>query len=59
MNMKTDRIERPHIVYLHSHDTGRYIQPYGYAVETPNLQRFAEVNWHAAVEPMRSVRTAR
>lgn len=32
----------PNIVYLHSHDTGRYIQPYGYAVETPNMQRFAE-----------------
>jgi N-sulfoglucosamine sulfohydrolase len=32
----------PNILYLHSHDTGRYIQPYGYAVETPNLQRFAE-----------------
>lgn len=30
------------IVYLHSHDTGRYIQPYGYAVDTPNLQRFAQ-----------------
>jgi len=30
------------IVYLHSHDTGRYIQPYGYAVDTPNLQRLAE-----------------
>ncbi|MEM6756028.1 MAG: sulfatase [Planctomycetota bacterium] len=32
----------PNIVYLHSHDTGRYIQPYGYAVDTPRLQRFAE-----------------
>lgn len=32
----------PNIVYLHSHDTGRYIQPYGYAVETPAMQRFAE-----------------
>ncbi|MBC7234945.1 MAG: sulfatase [Chloroflexi bacterium] len=32
----------PHILYLHSHDTGRYIQPYGYAVPTPNLQRLAE-----------------
>ncbi|HEY3375900.1 MAG TPA: sulfatase [Armatimonadota bacterium] len=32
----------PNIVYIHSHDTGRYIQPYGYAVATPNLQRFAE-----------------
>lgn len=30
------------IVYLHSHDTGRCIRPYGYAVDTPNLQRFAE-----------------
>lgn len=32
----------PNILYLHSHDTGRYIQPYGYPVETPNLQRLAE-----------------
>jgi N-sulfoglucosamine sulfohydrolase len=30
------------IVYIHSHDTGRYIQPYGHAVPTPHLQRFAE-----------------
>jgi arylsulfatase A-like enzyme len=30
------------IVYVHSHDTGRYIQPYGYAIPTPNLQKFAE-----------------
>jgi arylsulfatase A-like enzyme len=29
-------------LYLHSHDTGRYIQPYGHAVATPNLQRLAE-----------------
>lgn len=32
---------RPNILYLHSHDTGRYVQPYGYAVPTPNLQRLA------------------
>ncbi len=32
----------PNILYLHSHDTGRCIQPYGYAAATPNLQRFAE-----------------
>ncbi|MEM6551072.1 MAG: sulfatase [Planctomycetota bacterium] len=31
-----------HILYLHSHDTGRYIAPYGHAVQTPNLQQFAE-----------------
>ena len=30
------------IIYLHSHDTGRYIQPYGYAIPTPNLQQLAE-----------------
>lgn len=35
-------MSRPNIVYIHSHDTGRYIQPYGYAVPTPNLQRLAE-----------------
>jgi arylsulfatase A-like enzyme len=32
---------RPNILYLHSHDTGRYIQPYGHAVSTPHLQRLA------------------
>jgi len=32
---------RPNIVYIHSHDSGRYLQPYGYAVPTPNLQRLA------------------
>ena len=33
---------RPNILYIHSHDTGRYIQPYGADVATPNLQRLAE-----------------
>ena len=32
----------PNIIYIHSHDTGRYIQPYGHAIPTPNLQRLAE-----------------
>lgn len=32
----------PNILYIHSHDTGRYIQPYGHAVATPHLQRLAE-----------------
>ncbi len=31
----------PNIIYIHSHDTGRYAQPYGYAVETPNIQKLA------------------
>ncbi len=34
--------DKLNIIYLHSHDTGRYISPYGYKVRTPNLQRFAE-----------------
>ncbi|NQT51630.1 sulfatase, partial [bacterium] len=33
---------KPNILYIHCHDTGRYIQPYGHAVHTPNLQRLAE-----------------
>ena len=34
--------KRPNILYLHSHDTGRYVQPFGHAVPTPNLQKLAE-----------------
>lgn len=30
------------IVYFHVHDQGRFVQPYGYPVRTPRLQRFAE-----------------
>ncbi len=33
---------KPNIIYIHSHDTGRYIQPYGHAVPTPALQKLAE-----------------
>lgn len=33
---------RPNILYLHSHDTGRWVQPYGHAVPTPRIQRLAE-----------------
>jgi arylsulfatase A-like enzyme len=29
------------ILYLHSHDSGRYLSPYGYPVPTPNLRRLA------------------
>ena len=32
----------PNILYIHSHDTGRYVQPYGHAVPTPNIQHLAE-----------------
>ena len=33
---------QPNILYIHSHDTGRCLQPYGYAIPTPNLQKIAE-----------------
>ncbi len=33
---------RPNIVYLHSHDTGRHVQPYGHQIITPNIQRLAD-----------------
>ena len=32
----------PNIIYLNSHDTGRYVQPYGYPVPTPNIQHLAD-----------------
>jgi N-sulfoglucosamine sulfohydrolase len=34
--------QRPNILYIHTHDIGRYVQPYGYAIPTPNLQALAE-----------------
>jgi len=29
--------DRPNILYIHSHDSGRYVQPYGYAIATPHI----------------------
>jgi N-sulfoglucosamine sulfohydrolase len=29
------------ILYVHSHDSGRYLSPYGYPVPTPNLKKLA------------------
>ena len=34
--------QKPNIVYLHSHDTGRYVSPYGHGCRTPTMQHFAE-----------------
>ncbi|WP_407267951.1 sulfatase [Radiobacillus sp. PE A8.2] len=30
------------VLYIHTHDTGRYIQPYGYNMPTPNLMELAK-----------------
>ena len=35
-------MSRPNILYLHSHDTGRYVQPYGFGIPTPRIQGLAE-----------------
>lgn len=32
----------PNILYLHSHDTGRFVQPYGHQVLMPNVQALAD-----------------
>jgi arylsulfatase A-like enzyme len=39
MNQNTRRLN---ILYLHTHDAGRYVQPYGYAIPAPNVQKLAE-----------------
>ena len=33
---------KPNILYIHSHDTGRYVQPYGHGIPTPNIQLLAD-----------------
>src|SRR3954447_21521578 len=35
-------VRPPNILYIHSHDTGRYVQPYGFQVPTPNIQMLAD-----------------
>ena len=32
----------PNILYLHTHDTGRWIEPYGFSAAMPNLMRLAK-----------------
>ena len=38
----TPRRRLPNIVYLHSHDTGRHVQPHGAPVQTPRIQQLAQ-----------------
>ena len=40
-NAQSAAARPPNIVYLHSHDSGRYLQPYGHPVPTPNLHKLA------------------
>ncbi len=32
---------KPNIIFMHSHNTGRYIEPYGHAIPSPHLTRLA------------------
>jgi N-sulfoglucosamine sulfohydrolase len=32
---------RPNIIYIHSHDTGRFLSPYGHSADTPNIRKLA------------------
>ncbi len=34
--------QRKNILYINTHDTGRFIEPYGYAVPSPALKRLAD-----------------
>ena len=41
--MRESRAQQPpNILYIHSHDTGRYVEPYGHGVPTPNIQLLAD-----------------
>lgn len=35
-------MQRPNILYLHSHDTGKQLEPYGAPVRTPNFMKLAQ-----------------
>ena len=41
----------PNILYVHSHDTGRYVQPYGYGIPTPRIQGLAEERFMINTHP--------
>ncbi len=32
---------RPNIIYIHSHDSGRFLSPYGHAADTPHIYKLA------------------
>lgn len=35
-------MSKPNILYLHTHDVGRHVQPYGHNIPTPNLMKLAD-----------------
>ena len=39
--LRNSFMNKLNVIYIHTHDSGRYTGPYGYNVPTPNLNRFA------------------
>jgi len=39
--LAADTQGHPNVLYIHSHDSGRYLQPYGFAIPTPALLKLA------------------
>jgi len=35
-------MKKPNIIYFHTHDSGRYVQPYGMGIQSPNIQKLSE-----------------
>ncbi len=35
-------MRKKNILYIHTHDSGRYLEPYGYNVKTPNIMKLAK-----------------
>ena len=40
--MKTEVKKHMNVIYMHTHDSGRYWSPYGYNVPTPSILAFAK-----------------
>ena len=51
--------KKPNILYFNTHDTGRYIQPYGHPVPAPAIQKFAEESVLFRQAPGQTVKLAK
>lgn len=37
-------MERYNVLYIHTHDSGRYFSNYGYSLDTPNIESFSKIS---------------
>ncbi len=42
MQVSPGESPRPNIIYIHSHDSGRFLSPYGHQASTPELMKLAQ-----------------